>query len=183
MNKWLKILLIACILITIILVIMYLFNNNSNEQQMIEYTPEEEITKEDMRNTIVTLYFQNKETKKLQTEARMIDSKDLLKEPYKELLMLLIEGPKNEQLERALPENTKINSVEFEKGTVTIDLSDEFIKASLDEFKEENMIYSIVNTLTELKEVSAVKILIDGEGKKKFDGGKISFDKPFERVN
>lgn len=181
MKKLAKIILVIIILLVIVLTIYYLLNKNNDK--IFEYTPEEEITQEDMRKTIVTLYFQNKETKELQTEARLIDSKELLKEPYKKLIMMLIEGPKNETLETTIANNTKINEIEFDKGMVIIDLSEEFTKVDTEKIKEENVIYAIVNTLTELKEVSSIKILIDGEENKKIENGNINFDSAFVRVD
>lgn len=181
MNKWLKIGLII-ILIAIIIVIMF-FLLRKQEKTLEEYTPEEEISQEELRKTIVTLYFQNKETKQLQAEPRLIDSKELLKEPYKKLLVLLIEGPKNDLLEGTIPKDTKINSIQLDKDTLIIDLSEEFTKLDLQKTEEANVIYSIVNTLTELKEVTSIKILIDGEENKKIENGNISFNNEFVRIN
>ena len=48
-----------------------------------DYQPEEEISSEQMRQTIVSLYYKNKETGELMPEGRIIDSKELLNEPYK----------------------------------------------------------------------------------------------------
>ena len=49
-------------LILIIILIGYLvyINHHNNNTQIIEYTPEAEITDEQLRQTIVTLYFMNK---------------------------------------------------------------------------------------------------------------------------
>lgn len=181
MNKWLKIGLIIVLIVIIIVIMFYLLRKQ--EKPIEEYTPEEEISQEELRKTIVTLYFQNKETKQLQAEPRLIDSKELLKEPYKKLLVLLIEGPKNDLLEGTIPKDTKINSIQLDKDTLIIDLSEEFIKLDLEKTEEANAIYSIVNTLTELKEVTSIKILIDGEENKKIENGNISFNNEFVRVN
>ena len=178
MNKWLKIGLIIVLIAIIIVIMFYLLRKQ--EKPIEEYTPEEEISQEELRKTIVTLYFQNKETKQLQAEPRLIDSKELLKEPYKKLL---IEGPKNDLLEGTIPKDTKINSIQLDKDTLIIDLSEEFIKLDLEKTQEANAIYSIVNTLTELKEVTSIKILIDGEENKKIENGNISFNNEFVRVN
>ncbi len=72
-----------------------------------EYQPEEEISNEQMRQTIVSLYYKNKETGELMPEGRIIDSKKLLGNPYKKLVELLIEQPKNDKLESAIPNETK----------------------------------------------------------------------------
>ena len=132
-----------------------------------EYTPQEEISEEQMRETVVTLYFANSETNELMPEARRIDVKELLNEPYAHIVNLLIEGPKSERLLRLIPENTFLNSAILQGNCVCVDFSVQFIENfSGDEKTAENIIYSIVNSLTELNEVNSVKITIIGESKK-----------------
>ena len=89
--------------------------------------------------------------------------KELYKEPYSYLINMLITGPENEKLESAIPEGTKVNSCTLKGNTVYVDLSKEFIDNAPSGITEESMVvYSIVNTLTELNEVSGVKFLING---------------------
>lgn len=129
-----------------------------------EYIPEAEITDEDLRKTIITLYFLNSENQNIESEARLIDSKELLREPYKVLLGMLIQGPKDSNLEGIIPDGTKVINTELKGSCLTINLSKEFLEIdNTDPIKISNLIYSIVNTLTELKEVSTVKFLIDSE--------------------
>lgn len=155
---------------------------NNGNNQITEYTPQEEISSEQLRQTLVTLYFNNKENGLLMPEARMIDSKLLLTNPYNELVKLLLEGPKNDSLEKLIPEGTTINNVEIVKGIVYIDFSEEFTKVgSMGAENESKIIYSIVNTLTELTEVSGVKILINGEENMCFEDGEIKFNDIFVR--
>ena len=47
------------------------------------------------------------------------------------------------------------------------------------EEQESITIYSIVNTMTNLTEVNAIKILIDGKENQAFKDNKIKFDDPF----
>ena len=133
-----------------------------------------------MRQTIVTLYYQNKDTKELMPEGRMIDAKELLTDPYATLVNLLIENPKNERLQSAIPEGTRVLKTELQGNIVYLDLSKEFIdNHEGGEQKESATIYSIVNTMTNLTEVNAVKILIEGEENKAFKDNLIKFDDPF----
>jgi len=186
-NK--KILMYVGIIILILIVISlgYLIyiniNFQENEKVIInEYTPEVEITDEQLRETIVTLYFMNIQTAELVPEARQIDVKELLENPYKKIMQLLIDGPKNEQLIKIIPEGTYINKIEEKNGIVMIDFSEEFIKDQrLGKEQEQLIIDSIVNTLTELTEVSEVRILINGEENKSFPDGGITFTKNFNR--
>ena len=132
-----------------------------------EYTPQEEISEAQMRETVVTLYFVNSETNELMPEARRIDAKELLSEPYACIVNLLIEGPKNERLTRLIPENTFLNSAILQGNCVCVDFSVQFIdNFNGDEKTAQNVIYSIVNTLTELNEVDSVRFTINGESKK-----------------
>lgn len=179
MNK--KIIKIGIIIVLIILLVVLIwFLTKDSEVKFVEYTPVEEITEEQARQTIVKLYFKNKETGELDTETRLTDVKNLANNPYKLLVNMLIEGPKNEKLERLIPEGTKINKIELQKNVVVIDFFEGFIKnhpGGLDE--ESKTIYSIVNTLTELNEVDGVKILINGEEGKAFTDEAINFKEVF----
>lgn len=160
------IILFIIIFIIIILggyfIIKYLKKNNS-DNVMQDYTPEEEITEEQLRQTIVTLYFLNKESGELSTEARLIDASKLINNPYKELVELLIQGPKNEKLEKLIPDDVKINKATLENNCVTLDMSKEFLNYNKDETLKNKIINSIVNTLTELTEVNSIKIIIEGQ--------------------
>ena len=157
-------------------------NENISNNEIIEYIPQEELSDDEVRKTIISLYFKNIETNSLIAEAKCIDVKDLSKDPYTYLINLLIAGPENEKLESALPEGTKVNSCTLKGNTLYVDLSKEFIDNAPSGIEEESMIvYSIVNTLTELNEVSNVKFLINGEENKSFKDGKISFKDTFTK--
>ena len=94
----------------------------------------------------------------------MIDVKDLINEPYNVLINFLIEGPKNENLEKTMPEGTKLLGATLEGDTLNLNFSREFLNREGKE-AEEKTIESIVNTLTELTEVNSIKVLINGEEK------------------
>ena len=183
-KKLLFYITIAIILILIIISLIFFIkpstsNTNSNNE-IIEYTPQQELSDDEVRKTIISLYFKNIETNSLIAEAKCIDVKDLSKKPYTYLINLLIKGPENEKLESAIPEGTKVNSCTLKGNTLYVDLSKEFIDNAPSGIEEESMIiYSIVNTLTELNEVSSVKFLINGEENKSFKDGKISFKETF----
>lgn len=176
-----KKIVIAIILILVIAIgVWIIFAQKSEESVANEYKPQEEISDEQLRQTIISLYFQRKNTDELVPEGRLIDVKLLLNEPYKTLMQFLIEGPKNEKNEKLIPEGTVINKVELKKDILYIDLSKEFIENHKGgEILESNTIYSIVNTMTGLTEVNGIKILIDGEENKQFKDGKIKFDNIF----
>ena len=93
MQKWI-ILVVVCIIIIIGAVVAL----NCNVEN--EYVPEAEIEDKELRKTMVSLYFQDKISKELVKETRLIDSKNLLREPYQELLNMLIRGPENTNYEK-----------------------------------------------------------------------------------
>lgn len=184
-KKLLLFLVIPVIILLITLFSIFLFyyqdsNDNTSNNEIIEYIPQEELSDDEVRKTIISLYFKNIETNSLIAEAKCIDVKDLSKDPYTYLINLLIAGPENEKLESAIPEGTKVNSCTLKGNTVYVDLSKEFIDNAPSGIEEESMIiYSIVNTLTELNEVSNVKFLINGEENMCFKDEKISFKDAF----
>ena len=175
------------IIIAIIVVILlgggvwyFLFYNKNAETEVNEIIPEEEISEEQMRQTIVSLYFYNENTKSLVPEGRLIDVKELVEKPYDKLMELLMQGPNNTELSKTIPEGTKVNKIELKGDTLYIDFSKEFVdNHEGGEEKEKATIYSIVNTMTNLTEVNSIKILIDGEENKAFNDNKIKFDDPF----
>lgn len=185
-NKKLLYGIIVLILILIVLGTIFFLtpsdSNQNNSNQLTEYTPEQEFSDDEIRKTIVSLYFKNIETNSLIAEARCIDVKNLAKDPYSYLINLLITEPENEKLKSAIPKGTKVNSCTLKGNTVYVDLSADFVNNAPSGINEESMIvYSIVNTLTELNEVSGVKILINGEENKSFKDGAISFKDIFAK--
>ena len=168
-NK--KIILLFLILLIAILVIgffaiKYVKEKKSNEAES-EIVPEQEISEEQLRETIVSLYFPDKETNSLKPEARLVSVKELMESPYNVLIELLIEGPKNDKLKSIIPENTKLLNSFLEGECLTLDFSSELLNFDKEKDKE-NLINSIVNTVTELNEVNKVKILINGQTSDEF---------------
>ncbi len=140
------------------------------ETMVQEYIPQEEIAEEQVRQTIVSLYFPEKETNELNPEARLIDIKEIINNPYEKLIHLLIEGPKNDKNRKIIPEGTKLNKTYLENDCVVLDFSAEFLSYTKENSQEKtNIIESIVNTLTELREINKVKILIDGNENSEFN--------------
>lgn len=177
--------LVVVILLLIVLAlggVLIFYNKDSEEENKIvnEYTPQEEISEDQLQNTIISLYFINKETKEINPEARTIKVNLLINDPYKYLLEQLIEGPKNEKLEKGIPENTKLNKVELKEDILYIDFSKEFIEnAPKGKENEQRIIETIVKTVTELNEVNYIKILIDGKENEAFADKEVTFENTF----
>lgn len=181
MLNWKRIIVIIIFIMLIAGVIIGVCSLvNNKENKITEYVPQEEISEEQLRQTMVTLYFIK--DNEVVPEVRLIDVKELLNNPYEKVINLLITGPKSENLERTIPEGTKINKIEKNGDILIIDFSSEFINNILGgENKEKLIIKSIVKTLTELTEINGVKILINGEENKSFKNGKIKFNEVFNR--
>ena len=184
-DKKLLFIIIGAILVISILIVTlsnFVSSDKTSSNNITEYTPAQEFSDEEIRKTIISLYFKNIETNSLIAEAKCIDVKELYDNPYSCLINLLIIGPESEKLESAIPEGTKVNSCTLKGDVVYVDLSKEFIDNAPSGINEESMIvYSIVNTLTELNEVSGVKILINGEENMAFKDNKISFKDIFAK--
>ena len=179
MKKKRVICIIICLILTIVGYI-FLSKKYENKQNESEYNPQEEISDEQLRQTVVSLFFKNKDTDQLILEGRLIDVKLLMQDPYRILVQFLIDGPKNDKLEKLIPEGTIINKIELKNSIIYLDFSKEFIENHKGGEKEESLtIYSIVNTLTQLTEVDGIKILIDGEENKSFKDEKIKFNEIF----
>ena len=172
-NKKLFYLLI-CVLIIILVVLFFIvkkFNSKSSTEENVsisDYTPEEEISSEQLRETVVNLYFLEQNSSNLKSEGRHIDSLSLLQNPYKELVELLLSGPETSGLVKVFPENTKILDATLENNCVTLNFSEDLLNCN-DENQKYNIINSILNTLTSLNEVNSIKIVINGKASDKFD--------------
>lgn len=181
MFMYIGIILIVLIILTVGYIILNYIKNKKSEE-ISEYTPEQEITDKQLRQTVITLYFLDTDTYKLIPEARQIDAKDLIIDPYKLLINLLIEGPKNMKLAGLIPQNTKLNNAEVKGDILYLDFSKEFIEGqSLGLEQEELIIKSIVNTVTELTEINKIAILINGKSDLGYPDGGIIFNKVFIR--
>ena len=183
MKKNKKIFIIGSIMLIVIFGAIILLKNKG-EDGLAEYIPEQEISEEQQRQTFVSLYFKNKDAGHLMPEARFVDAKLLLENPYYVLVEMLIQGPNNDKLEGIIPKNTKINEVKIEKGIVNLDLSIDFINnVSLGKEEETKIVQSITYTLFELTEVDSVKIIIDGEEGKAFADNEVDFRNVFMKNN
>jgi len=152
---------------------------HKNAEIISEYVPEMEISDGELRKTLVTLYFLDNDGN-IEKEERMIDAKELLRNPYIALMGMLLEGPQNEKLKACIPVGTKIIDAKLNKKCVIVSFSKEFVEGAIgDVYQKSKMIYTIVNTLAELNEVQSVKFLIEGEEIKGFEEETIQLTNEF----
>ena len=174
---WISIAIAMIIGISLFISIEIKDDNGNNYE--LEIVPQEEISDEQLRETIINLYFVDGNNEII-GESRKIDSKNLIKEPYVQVLQMLFNGPKNEEIKTYIPENVKVNSAIKDGECLLIDVSKEFIE-KMDENQEHQslVISQIVNTMTQFSEINCVKIIIDGEANCEFKGGNIRFEQLF----
>jgi len=164
MKKYLKWIILIIVALIIGLIIYSFSQNTTTYEEFVDYTPAEEISDEQLNRTYISLYYIESSTGNIVKEDRLIDSKLLLSSPEKTLLEELSKGSSFDTNISPIPENTVINNMTLDKNIVTIDFSKEFLVTSLESQEDEQKnINCIVNTLTQLNEVSGIKILIDGQ--------------------
>ena len=121
-----------------------------------------------INNTIeteVVLYFSSMDGASLVRERREVHySTNISVE--KLIVEQLIEGPQKSGIKATIPSETKIISVTVAEGVCYVNLDTSFYNQNA-EIKEEVVLYSIVNSLTELKGINKVQIAVNGDTKGK----------------
>ena len=159
--------IILIIVFIIIGILAYFLINNisiTKNNEYMDYTPQEEISENQTRQTSINLYFLNPETNTLKSEGRVVNTNELLKNPYKLIVEKLIEGPENSKLQKVFPENARLIDANIQNNCVTLNFSEEFMNFK-DDTQKYNIINSILDSLTQLTEVDSIKILINNETK------------------
>ena len=127
----------------------------------------------------VTLYFADSNAMYLVPEKRQIVSKDSSQLAFA-IMNELLKGPASDSLYGVIPPDVKVLSVKTERGVCFVNLSSDFIsKATGGSAGELLSVYSIVNTLCELKDVDKVQILV--EGKATESSGSLDLSEPLKK--
>ena len=115
----------------------------------------------------VNLYFANETGDKLKKEkvAIKFDGNATLE---KKIVEALISGPQEEGYYKTLPENVSVLDA-FTRNGVCYVYFDNSMSECIISVKDEIMIYSIVNSLSELTYINKVQIIVDGETEKKIN--------------
>ncbi len=135
----------------------------------------------------VYLYFTGQDNKELRKLIRYIPSSKAKKGGGSLATVLveeLIKGPAGDTgLCATIPSGSKLHSpVIVEKGVATVDFNKSFVKNHPGGKDAEQMtIYSVVNTLTEMKEIQKVVFIVNGKTSKEFKGN-FRFDSEFPRT-
>jgi germination protein M len=129
----------------------------------------------------VTLYFSDSQAEYLVGEKRDVTVNEGEK-PEAAVIRELLKGPQTDDLWDAIPEGTKLLSVNTKDGLCTVDFSGEFVDNSPGGTASERMaVYSVVNSLTSLEGVKKVQFLINGKKREIYTH--MIFDKPIARDN
>lgn len=109
----------------------------------------------------VILYYPNKEMEHLVPEIRVVS---LSNEKTEEIAVNeLLKGTEEKGLKSIIPKDTEILSLDIVEDIAYISFSSELLDKDYEEEEEAFIIYSIVNTLTNIPTINKVQILIDGK--------------------
>jgi len=135
-------------------------NSSDGDGQEPEEQKAAEIEIEPTAQTI-NVYYADSSGENLVGEARDLEGTSKLVDAIYELM----KDPVDSSLFVLIPSTTKINSVKaYEDGIAEVDLSQSFLDDRIvSDTVDILLLYSIVNTLTEFDEISAVKLYIDGK--------------------
>ncbi len=116
----------------------------------------------DIQEMDITLYFASLDGTSLVCETQHVYYYSSNISQEKLVMEQLLNGPKSENAQAALPIDTELISVSVLDGTCVVNLDENFLSQNYD-IAEEVVIYSIVNSLTELTTVDKVQITVNGE--------------------
>jgi len=110
----------------------------------------------------LTLYFASADGMSVVAETREVYySRSVALE--KLVIDQLLKGPDSDDLLAALPTGTKLNSISVSENGVCVVNFDATLETTITGVTENVTVYSIVNSLTELDNIKAVQILVNGE--------------------
>lgn len=114
-----------------------------------------------IQEATLTLYFSNEKGDALVKESREVHySSNISME--KLIMEQLLKGPQTKGLKSAIPSGTKLVSVSVVDGICYVNLDSNFKNQDYS-IKENIVIYSIVNSLSEMSSISSVQISVNGD--------------------
>ena len=113
------------------------------------------------QKTTLTLYFSSKDGTKLVPETREVHySSNISLE--KLVMEQLMEGPKTKKKLATIPTGTKLITITVVDGVCYVNMDETFLNQN-QEISEQVVLYSIVDSLTELSSIDKVQISINGD--------------------
>lgn len=116
-------------------------------------------------STTITLYFSSPEGDSLMKETRTVHHSSNIS--FEKLIMTqLIEGTNRSKMRSTIPKDTKLINISTVDGVCYVNFDENFQNQD-ETISEEVVLYSIVNSLSELSTVDSVQISINGDTSKK----------------
>ncbi|MHB1375905.1 MAG: GerMN domain-containing protein [Candidatus Humimicrobiaceae bacterium] len=132
----------------------------SNSDESTSSTDNSSTTETTIAGLTIKVYYANADGSALVGEERILQGSY----KYLEAFLELLKPPITPGLIQLVPVATKINKISIKDGNIDIDLSQNFIDDRFkSDFTDILLVHSIVNTLTEFKEVNTVTFFIDGK--------------------
>ena len=132
----------------------------SNPDESTTSTDNSSTTETTIAGLTIKVYYANADGSALVAEERILQGSY----KYLEAFLELIKPPITPGLIQLVPVTTKINKISIAGGNIDIDLSKNLIDDRFkSDFTDILLVHSIVNTLTEFKEVNTVTFYIDGK--------------------
>lgn len=123
----------------------------------------------------VILYFSDADGKKLVAETHLTEftPKDRRTENLaKKVCELLLSGPQDTTLKNLMPKDAVVKSVHIDGHEAKVDFSETFLSNLPANSDEINLVvYAIVNSLTEIKDINQVSITVEGKSPGKMGSG------------
>lgn len=114
-----------------------------------------------IQTATLTLFFANQEGNGLVQETHQVHySSNISME--KLVMETLLEGPKSEEAQSAIPEGTKLMSVSVLEGVCYVSLDESFLNQNYN-IEEPIVMYSIINSLSEISTINKVQISVNGD--------------------
>jgi len=129
----------------------------------------------------VRVYFADEDAMYLVSEVHSVEvSVSKPRETY--IVEALLRGPQSEHAVQTIPSEARLRSVYSEGDMCYVDFTQEFVnKFEGGSSTERLMVYSIVNSLTELSHIKKVKFLVDGDNIVDPKGFHLDLSTSFER--
>ena len=156
--KNIKLMVVLLVIVLVLLMIIFVNKNNSETKNLNESFSDfsgDETTK-------VLLYFYNPNTGELEHEYREVSLSNVKSNMYETIINELLKGPTSPNLISTIPLDTKVNEIVQEDGKLIVDFSEEYNDTLDDQKIDLAKTISIVNTLTEIKEIQEVEIKVNG---------------------
>ena len=146
---------------------------NADPQNNDEYTPSSGLVMtsaqaDSLANSLsVKLYFMASPSGAMVSETALLEYKQADKKISHlaaSILEKLLAGPSNVKLlTKVVPDGTEIKNVSFKNGKLTVDVNTAFVSGLPEDLEAAKFaVYSIVNTLTEIKDIEQVVFTCEG---------------------